>query len=174
MKCFKNSFEFLILNFRLNSKLKVQNSKFFAVLFLICSPGIFAQSNRQHASDFSSVEYFNPPYERQMHWRISGAEAQPLTGGLLLIKKLKIEKFEENGKLSSVVEAPECLYDRLKLIAYSAGPIELRSGDAKFRVTGDGFLFHQTNSLLTISNNVRTVIKETSAMIAVPERQPTP
>jgi len=133
---------------------------FFAVLILIFSSSIFAQTNRQHASDFSSVEYFNAPHERQIKTRLAGAEAQPLNSGQLLIKKLKLEEFEENGKLQSVVEAPECLYDRLKLTAGSPGHLQMRSGDGKFRVDGDGFLFHQTNSFLTISNNVKTVIDD--------------
>ncbi|HEU6446983.1 MAG TPA: hypothetical protein VFV23_00925 [Verrucomicrobiae bacterium] len=161
MKFLRTSFESSILNFKLNSKIV-------AILLLILSGRVFAQESRQHASNFSSVEYFDPPYERQMHWRISGAEAQPLNAGQLLVKKLKIEEFSENGKLSLVVEAPDCLYDRLNLTASSPNHIQLRSGDGKFRVDGDGFLFHQTNSFLTISNNVKTVIEDAPVETVTP------
>jgi hypothetical protein len=141
-----------------------QNWKSLVVLFSIFASSNFAQQSREHARDFSSVEYFDPPHEKQMKSRLAGAEAQPLAGGLLLIKQLRLEEFAEDGKLQSVVEAPECLYDRLKLTANSPGHLRLRSGDEKFRVEGDGFLFHQTNSFLTISNNVRTVIEDAPAL----------
>ena len=135
------------------------------IVAAILSLSAWAQpSNRQHASNFSSVEYFEPPYENQVKTRLSGGEAQPLAGGLLLVRQLKLENFSESGKLDSVVEAPECLYDRLNLTASSSGHIQLRTGDGKFRVDGDGFLFNQTNSFLTISNNVRTVIENAPAM----------
>lgn len=117
------------------------------------------QNGIRHASDFSSVEYFETPHQRQMKSRLSGAEAQPLSGGLLLIKKLKLEMFKEDGRLEYVVEAPDCAYDTSHSTASSPGPLQLRTGDGKFRVTGEGFLWRQNDSFLTISNHVRTVIE---------------
>jgi len=39
------------------------------------------------------------------------------------------------------------------------GRLKLRTGDGNYRVTGEGFLWRQNDSSLTISNNVRTVIE---------------
>src|SRR5579862_6864784 len=73
-----------------------------------------AQSNVVgHASDFTSVEYYPAPNQQQIKSRLSGAEAQPLAGGLLAIKQLKLETFELNGRPEIVVNAPECTYDQL-------------------------------------------------------------
>jgi len=122
-----------------------------------------AQQNASgNASDFTSVEYYEPPHQQQVKSRLSGAEASPQPGGLLVIKQLKVETFDLNGKLEVVVDAPECVYDTLKGVATSPGQLQVRTGDGKFRVEGEGFLWRQSDSFLTISNRVRTVIEVSS------------
>ena len=111
------------------------------------------------ATDFTSDAYFEAPHEQQVKVRLSGAEAAPLPGGLLDVKKLKVETFNTAGKSELVVRAPQCTYAPLDGVANSAGHLELQSGDGKFRVEGDGFLWRQNESSLTISNRVRTVIE---------------
>ncbi len=59
------------------------------------------------ARDFTSVEYYPAPLQRQVKTRLSGAEAQPLAGGLLVIKQLKLETFSMDGSPQSVIEAPD-------------------------------------------------------------------
>jgi len=122
-----------------------------------------AQQNATgHASNFTSVEYFDPPHQQQMKSRLSGAEAQPQAGGLLVITGLKLEIFETNGVTEVVIKAPHCVYDTQKGEANSPGHLRLETGDGDSHVEGDGFLWRQSSSLLTISNNVRTVIEKTS------------
>lgn len=114
------------------------------------------------ATDFSSVEYYQAPHQQQIKSRMSGAEADPIEGGLLRIRKLKLEAFGEDGKLQFVVTAPECIYDPMKGVANSTGELHMRSGDGtgdeQVQIDGKGFLWRQTDSLLTISNQVQTVI----------------
>jgi hypothetical protein len=130
-----------------------------AMLWLTVLRGA-AQSNVVgHASDFTSVEYYAAPHQQQMKSRLSGAEAQPLPGGLLAIKQLQLETFGLNGKPEIIVNAPECVYDQLNGTASSPGRLEVQTGDGKIRVEGEGFLWRQTDSFLTISNDVHTVIK---------------
>jgi hypothetical protein len=119
-----------------------------------------AQSNiMSHASDFSSVEYYPAPNQQQMRSRLSGAEAQPLPGGLLAIKELKLETFGLNGRPEIVVNAPECTYDQLNGTASSPGRLQVQYQEGKIRVEGEGFLWRQTDSFLTISNRQRTVLE---------------
>ena len=119
-----------------------------------------AQSNIvSHANDFTSVEYYPAPNQRQMKSRLSGEEAQPLAGGLLAIKQLKLETFKPDGKPEFIVKAPECIYNQLDGTASSSGRLELQTGDERFRTEGEGFLWRQNDSFLTISNQPRTVIK---------------
>jgi hypothetical protein len=117
------------------------------------------QNSGGHASDFTSVEYYEPPHHQQVKSRLSGAEASPQPGGLLVIKQLKVETFGLDGKPEVVVNAPECVYDTLKGVANSPGHLQVRSGDGKLCTEGDGFLWRQSDSFLTISNHARTVIE---------------
>ncbi len=131
----------------------------FALLFAAVPSGRGQSNNVPHASNFTSAEYFSPPHQQQIKSILSGAEALPQPGGLLIIKQLKLETFNLEGKLEVTVMAPECIYDNFKGAANSPGHLQVRTGDGRFRVEGDGFLWRQNDSFLTISNNVRTVIE---------------
>ena len=129
-----------------------------AVLFLAVTE-CDAQMASVAANGFTSVEYYAQPNQTRVKSRMSGAEAQPLAGGQLAVKQLKLETFSTNGTPQVVVEAPECVYDMVNRTANSAGHLQLRSGDGKLRTEGDGFLWRQDDSSLTLSNNVYSVIK---------------
>jgi len=115
------------------------------------------------ASDFNSVEYFEPPHQQEIKCWLSGAEADPLAGGLLLVKEFKIEKFNIDGKLQLIAQAPQCIYDPINGVASSPGELHMRTGDGQLQIDGEGFLWRQSDSFLTISNQVQTVIKKTAA-----------
>jgi hypothetical protein len=122
-----------------------------------------------HARDFTSVKYFDEaPFQQQMKSRLSGADAQPLPGGLLVIKQPKLETFNTDGSRQAIAEVPECVYNITNGVANSAGHLRLQSGDGKIRTEGDGFLWRQDDSFLRISNHVHTVIEtgtETKALL---------
>ena len=136
-----------------------------AIVFLFAAADGRAQTNALagvkdlHATDFTSEQYFEAPNEQLVKIRLAGASAEPLPGGLLEVKRLKIENFNTNSTLLAVVRAPQCTFAPLDGVASSAGHLELQSGDGKFRVEGDGFLWRQNESSLVISNRVRTVIE---------------
>jgi hypothetical protein len=113
----------------------------------------------KNASDFSSVEYYDPPNQMQIKSRLAGAEAIPQPDGRVLIRQLKLETFGTNGQPEYVVEAPECLYDQFKNTANSAGPLVVRQADGRVRLEGVGFGWLGNDDLLVISNQVRTEIE---------------
>ena len=139
-----------------------------ALLFAAVSNGRAQENGPQHASDFTSTEYYEPPHQRQIKSVLSGAEALPQPGGRLIIKQLKLETFDLDGKLGITIMAPECIYDTLKGQANSPGHLQVQTGDGRIRVEGDGFLWRQNDSFLTISNNVRTVIENGAKMNTKP------
>jgi hypothetical protein len=131
-----------------------------AALLFSGARGLAQPTAASHATNFTSVEYCDaPPNQTQMKTRLSGANAQPGPGELLVIKQFKLETFTTNGSPQAIVEAPECVYDMKNGAANSAGHLRLQSGDGKIRTEGDGFLWRQDDSFLTISNHVHTVIK---------------
>ena len=95
------------------------------ILFIAVPTGRPQPNDVQHASDFTSVEYFEPPYQQQMKSRLSGAEAQPQAGGLLVIRQLKLETFNLDGKPEMIVNAPECVYDTFNRVASSPGHLKV-------------------------------------------------
>jgi len=135
-----------------------------AILFLAIIENRAQQTPAGYATDFTSVEYYTAPNQMRMKSRLSGAEAQPMEGGLLLIKQLKLEMFATNGQPQVVVNAPECVYDSANGTANSSGKLLLQNGDGKIRIEGEGFLWRQTDEFLTISNSVRTTIESDGKM----------
>ncbi|HSU56345.1 MAG TPA: LptA/OstA family protein [Candidatus Dormibacteraeota bacterium] len=106
------------------------------------------------------AEYYAPPHDTQIEWLVEGARAEPQDreGKRILIYEGKCQKYAETGLLELVVEAPQCLYDRLEHSLSSSGPMRVRTADAKFSLEGEGFAWMQTNSTLYISNRVHTII----------------
>ena len=146
--------------------MKTRLPSFILILTAFVALGFYAvhaqQGTAAHANDFSSASYYDAPHQTVMKSRLAGAEAQPLAGGLLAIKQLKLERFETNGALQVVIQAPDCVYDTGKGTATSPGHLRVETADGKSRVEGDGFLWRQKNGFLTISNHVQTVIAITA------------
>jgi hypothetical protein len=110
-----------------------------------------------NATDFTSEEYYPPPDESQVKLQLSGAQANPLPGGLLVIKQFKLQMFNTNGETQVTVNAPECTYDTVHGLAYSPGPLSLQNGDGKIHMQGTGFLWRQADSFLIVSNQRTTI-----------------
>jgi hypothetical protein len=141
----------------------LSNSWRLLALALACFAASFAAAQSSllfgKLTGFKVPEYYDPPNHRQMKSLLRGDEAEPGTNGCIRIRKLTIETYRENGAPEAFVEAPECIYDPKTREAYSAGPIKARTADRKLEIQGTGFHVLTTNKSLTISNNVRTVIR---------------
>jgi len=138
----------------------------FAALLLTAMENEGQPAPAINSTDFNSVEYFSDaPHQQEIKRWLSGAEAQSLPGGLLLLKQVKIETFSENGKLQLVAKAPQCIYDPINGIASSPGEVHMETGDGQLQIDGKGFLWRQSGGFLTISNQVQTVIDRTTALI---------
>ena len=110
-------------------------------------------------AEFTSVDYYPVPNQMQMKSRMAGIDVITLDNGLYLIKRLRLEMFATNGQPQVIVNASECIYDAARQEANSPGRLSLQNGDGRIRIEGDGFLWRQTNALLTVSNQVRTTIQ---------------
>ncbi len=137
----------------------------------VCAMVLTAAAEKPSSStvkDFSVPEYYDPPYERQMKSLLQGAEAEPQPGGMIWITEVKLQTFSETGEPQMLVQAPHCLFDSVQRAVSSSGPLSVRSVNGQFYLEGEGFLWQQTNSNLTISNRVRTVIRNTSNLSLKP------
>ena len=109
---------------------------------------------------FRLAEPYGPPHQNQMKFLLAGAEARAQGSSVYLVAQMKLQTFRTNGEPEIVIEAPECVYDSAKRLAGSAGRLRVETGDGRFFVEGEGFLWRQTNSSLIISNEVHTIIRQ--------------
>jgi lipopolysaccharide export system protein LptA len=137
-----------------------------AGLALVFSHAVFAQTGDKgfKADNFAVADFYPAPNQRVKRYIITGTEGIPQPGNTVLVKGLKIQTFPLNGPPGvpeMILEAPQCILDQNTGIANSPGHMQVRSGDGKLRLEGDGFLFHQdkTNMSLTLSNHVHTTIE---------------
>lgn len=118
--------------------------------------------------DFSLPEYYDVPYATQMKSLLQGEEAVPEGEGKILIKKLKLETFREDGTGEFVMRADDCLYDTQRRTATSPGRLEMKTADDRFLTEGEGFLWRENESVLIISNRVHTVIRADQSVMPKP------
>lgn len=103
-------------------------------------------------------ENFDPPHDTQPRYVLEGATAQGVEDGSQLLTGVNLQTFNESGQKELLVQAPQCLYDRTNRSVSSPGSLRVQTGDGKFMIEGEGFLWRQTNSSLAISNHVHTTI----------------
>ena len=107
---------------------------------------------------FNMPDFYPPPNQNQMKSQLSCAEAEPLAGGQIRMKQVKLESFQVSGMLEWTVLASECTYDTATRSASSPGALRMTSGNGQLVIEGTGFRWEQTNSVFVISNQVRTTL----------------
>ncbi len=119
-------------------------------------------TNASPASEGVTRGFKYPEYDSQQRLKtmLTGAEARPQGEGLMRITGLRVETYDKDGAVEMIVEAPDCLFDRINRTARSPGELEARSANGMFRVTGRGFEWNQGTGRLVITNDSRTVISQ--------------
>ena len=103
-------------------------------------------------------EFYPAPHSSQMKSFLQGSEAEPLPGGKVRVTDARLKTFREDGVGELQVNAPACEYETGKKLLTSPGPLDARSIDGRFAMSGVGFAWEQATSRLFISNEVHTVI----------------
>jgi hypothetical protein len=89
------------------------------------------------------------------------AQGQYLSNDLVLLTTMHLEHYQLDGRTNLVARAPECFFDIESRVASSTGSLEIVGLGGAFVVHGQqGFEVRMTNSTLTLSNRVRTVIRQ--------------
>ena len=87
-----------------------------------------------------------------------GKEAQPMQGGKIFVSGLRIECYGETGETNTVITTEDCFYLISEKKVVSDKEISLWQTDETFSIQGKGFLWDQKESLLVLSNQVKTRI----------------
>jgi hypothetical protein len=97
----------------------------------------------------------------QLKGRLTLAEGEYLTNGLIFGKVMKLDQYTPDGHTNLVARAPECLFSPTTRAAWSTGRLEILAMDGRFIMVGnEGFAASLTNTTLTLSNRVRTIFKQ--------------
>ena len=117
-------------------------------------------------------EYYPPKAGQppELKSLLTGDSARPLPNGQVLVDNLRIIDFKEKGLTNFAAESPQCRFDALSRLVWSEKLLTIRSPDDRFFIEGTGFLWNQASSSLTLSNQVRTLIRKP----ATPSSSPTP
>jgi lipopolysaccharide export system protein LptA len=140
-----------------------------ALLFRCAFSAVDLPAQRVEGSNFKVVDLFDPPYERQIKSMIEGARWRH-QDAQTAVNDAKVQTFRTNGTVELIIEAPEAFYDDTRKTINSSGPVQFRTADGRFFLSGVGFLWLQTNSTLYISNRVQTIVypelTETGSLLA--------
>lgn len=139
-----------------------------ALLFLVLLGCMAQQFPFGEFRDFSLPEYYDAPHATQMKSLLQGEEAVPSAEGKILIKKLKLQTFREDGEGEFIMRANDCFYDIEARSAASSGPLVMRTADGRFSTEGEGFLWRENESILIISNRVHTVFHASQVEVTKP------
>ncbi|HEV2207766.1 MAG TPA: hypothetical protein VG167_03275 [Verrucomicrobiae bacterium] len=129
-----------------------------ALLLLGLLPSLACGQTGFEAQGFQVADHFDPPFQTQVKSLLKGERARPMTNGLTLVLGADLLLFRTNGEPELSVHAPQCFYNDKAKTAASAGPMQAQTADGKFSISGDGFLWKQTNSSLVVSNHVHSIV----------------
>ena len=103
---------------------------------------------------------------------IIGSEARPAAGGYD-VKDMRIETFEESGATNIIARAPQCNVDLGRRIVWSTGRLEVATANGQFWTEGnEGFFCRMSNTVVILSNQVRTVINRQLVQERTHENKP--
>ena len=136
-------------------------------LALICLgalPAVLAQTlTIRPIKDFKVPDYHSatkPGETNKLKSLLTGKEARPQPDGPINIKEPRIDNFHEDGRPDLVMKSPQCFFDYRTKVATSTNTLQVVDAEGRFSIEGEGFYWRQTNSMLIISNKVRTVLSK--------------
>src|SRR5438270_9196579 len=96
-------------------------------LFLYLAGADAAEPIPLGLEDYTYPEYYDPPNETQIHSLLKGARAKPLDpkGNRTLVTTARLEIFRTDGASELIVEAAECVSDKIQRIVSSADALRV-------------------------------------------------
>jgi len=103
---------------------------------------------------------------------VTGAEWRFVTNGLIALTQPKITNYLPDGTSEWIVTSPACTVDINTKEARGPTNIYFRTADQRLFLTGVGFLWQHSSSLLILSNKVFTWI-DRQALTNAPKKEST-
>ena len=122
--------------------------------------------NMKVRGHFKAPEFYENPLSgrsqtNRLRGLFMGAEGHPVANEVVRVTQMHIEHYQLDGQTNLIARAPECFFDQGSKVAWSTGRLEIVGMSGAMFVEGnEGFQVRMTNSTLTISNRVRTVLRQ--------------
>jgi hypothetical protein len=158
-------------------KIQLQGGRHWAVLFalgLLAAVPLRGQLGNMVIRNFKLPELYDTlltgrSQTNRLKGLFMGAVGHPVTNEVLRFTQMHIEHYQFDGQTNLIARAPECFFDRESKVAWSTGRLEIVGMSGAMFVEGnDGFQVRMTNSTLTISNRVRTVLRQGLVKVSQP------
>ena len=122
--------------------------------------------------DFYETPGAGRSHTNRLRGMLMGAEGQSLSNDLFVVRltQMRLEHYDLLGKTNLVALAPECLFDTQNRVAWSTtSRLDIVGMNGALLVHGDqGFHLVMTNSTMTVSNRVRTTLRQDMLKLARP------
>lgn len=126
------------------------------ILVGLCLASHLAAQTGEVYKGFKLLDYYKP--SNKLKSQITGATAEVQGNGLVLVKKVRIQDYLEDGTTNLTATARECIVDPKSGSAYSPAQLEVETARGQLTLQGRGFFYERTNFNLTLSNQVETTI----------------
>jgi hypothetical protein len=95
---------------------------------------------------------------RRLKFVLTGSEYQLVSNNLVMLQNPRLTNYTPDGKVEWTVVSPECLYDITTREVRGNTNMIFRTADERLYISGVGFLWQQTNTMLILSNQSFTWI----------------
>ena len=95
---------------------------------------------------------------RRLQNVLAGSEHRFITNNIIWLQNPRLTNFTPEGKVEWVVTSPECTVNISTMEVHGNTNMTFQTADERLFISGVGFLWQQTNSMLILSNQSFTWI----------------
>jgi len=136
------------------------------MMFAVAAPLVAQIQQGFKSTAWKFPEYYEVPLVGKsrsfpLKGLISGVQGQHLSNSIYLVTGMRLEHYDLDGATNLLARAPECLFNMDTHMAWSTGRLEIVGMGGALTIKGNqGFQASLSNSTLTVSNRVRTIIHQ--------------
>lgn len=118
-----------------------------------------AQMQPEPGKNFLAPEYYPASNGvRRIKSIVAGSEFRLITNGIVWLQNPRLTNFAPDGRIEWTVASPECIVNINTREVHGNTNMVFRTADEKLFISGVGFFWQHTNSVLILSNQSYTWI----------------
>ena len=131
-----------------------------AIALLVCLAFARAQNTQfLPGKNFMAPEYYPTSNGvRRLKSVVAGSEYHFVTNGIVWLQDPRLTNFAPDGRIEWTVASPECTVNINTREVHGSTNMTFQTADERLFISGVGFFWQQTNSMLILSNQSYTWI----------------